>query len=60
MPASLIFFSVSSVVNFLSFGSPFALCSWLFDNAVNAFIKTFRGEMKWQTYQFVRNQMVRI
>ncbi len=38
----------------------FALCSSLFDNAVNVFITTFRGEKKWQTYQFVRNQMVRI
>src|SRR5437660_10387296 len=38
---------------------PFALCPLLPDNALNAFIK-IQGEKKWQTYQFVRNQMDRI
>jgi len=34
----------------------FALCALLPDNALNVFIK-IQGEKKWQTYQFVRNQM---
>ena len=36
-----------------------ALCPLLPDNALNVFIK-IEGEKKWQTYQFVRNQMDRI
>jgi len=38
----------------------FALRSLLSHNALTAFINNSGGEMKWQTYQSVRNQMVHI